>query len=139
MHQGRRRLDEVLAVVEHEEETPPPQVVAQRPLQRLALPDELAGKKPEGSHHRRDDERGVPQRCQLGQPDTVRESLDSFIGHRQGQAGLARPADAGKGDEPGPTEERGHLFLLAAPSDEAGEGGRQVVALDVLGPQRREA
>ncbi len=121
-------LDEVLAVVQHEQHLTARQVGHERVEQRSIRP--LAH-----AEHRRDrlrHQQWVRQRGKFHQPDAVLERADEAGGDPESEPSLAAAADAGQGDEvPITTEHQGaQVSNLPIASDEGrGVGGQVVVAV----------
>jgi hypothetical protein len=116
------RVDEVLAVVEHEQEPPRPQVVDQRFVDGpvgLVGQAERGGDGP-GDQRRRGDRR------QIDEPDPVRVVARQPVGDLDREARLADPARPGQRDQAGHGEERADLGALRLAPDEAGRAEREV-------------
>jgi len=120
------RLDEVLAVVQHEEHLTARQESHERGEQRSIRP--LAH-----AEHGRDhlwDEQWVRQGGKFHQPDAVLERADETGGDSKSEPSLATAADASQGDEaPVITEDQlAQVGNLPIASDEGRGVGRQIVA-----------
>jgi hypothetical protein len=122
--EGGAGLDEVLAVVQHEEERARAQV-GQQVRRRIGARGEPEG---QGLRHRLGDERGLGDAGQLDQPDAVGEARGQIGGDGEGQAGLAAAAHAGHGDQRGSGERLGERGALALAPDQRGVHDREVVA-----------
>ena len=91
----RRRIDDVLEVVEHQEQASRSQIGAQRRLYRLGggfANAERAGDG--GGDHRRGGDRR-----QRDEPDAIGVLPNQFGGHTQGQAGLAGATGSGEREQ----------------------------------------
>ena len=119
----RRGLDHLLEVVKDEQDlagaNPAGQAVADRDG---AVLDESQGR-----GDRRSDEGRLANRFEGDEVDAVGEAFGDQRRELEGQAGLARPAWAGQGEQPGRTQHRAGLLELGAPADKRGHLGRQVV------------
>ena len=125
--QGLRQVghvvDDVFAVVEHEQELLVLKVIRERLLQRpRRLFLDL-----ERERHGTLDLRPVGQGREIDQPDAIGELFDEIGGNLEGQPGLARTARARDGDQMVVMEPTLDLLDLALPPDEAGELDGQVV------------
>ena len=128
---GSRRRQQVLHVVQHQQETPAPQVRAQD-VERGAA-GRLA--QPQRPRDGRREQGRVGQRGEGDEPDAVGVPGRHRPGNLQGQAGLPHAPRSGQGQQArARTQEQlpdsGHLAL---PPDEARQGGRQVQPLGVQG------
>ena len=131
---GGGRQD-VLAVVEHEQQTP----ARQRRRRCSSVTDASgAGRDAQRGRHRVGHGRGVADGGQLDQPDPVGELVRQLGGDLDGQAGLADAAHAGEGHQPVGAHQLADLLHLELAADEAGELHRQVPGRGVERPQRRE-
>ncbi len=115
--QRGRRLDHVLAVVEHQEG----RSIGEGPTEcrdRIAALGET-----EGSHDRQRDVAGR-ERNELDEPGRRSGPIDVRPRGLDGEAGLAHAAGPDEGDEPGVGEELHELGERAVAPEEAGERGR---------------
>jgi hypothetical protein len=130
----RAGLGHLLEVVRDLEELAVAEVVAQD-LQHGA-----AGRlgHAQGPGQDRGDQPGVGHRGQVGEEGAVTEAGPQPLGDVEGQAGLAGPAGAGEGEQPGLAEEPHGLGGLVLPAHERGELGRQVARPGVQRPGGRE-
>ena len=117
---GGDHLEQVLAVVEHQQRRAAGQVLVQRRVQRPARPLADAEQRRDGladeplAHRDQVDEHGagrVPRRRGLGRPGR--------------QPGLAHAAGADQGHHPAAGQGRQYRGLLPVPADEAGPGRGQ--------------
>ena len=90
------RIQQVLAVIQHQQEVRRPQPVSKRLKHRHIplLPN------PQRLHHLRRDQPRIGDTGQLGQPHAVRKLLYRLDGRLQGQPGLTGPARPGERDQP---------------------------------------
>jgi len=125
------RVDQVLAVVEDQQHPPGLQQLHQ-PLHRILLRRQGDRAWPEPTADAQGRGHGVghrplaAQRGQLDQPDPVGDVVGQAGRHLHGQAGLARPARTGEGDQPGLFEHGGDPGHLLVPADEAGQRDARV-------------
>ena len=117
------RIDQMLTVVEHEQQSSRRQVVA-----------ENAGQRPSGllpylesSGHGLCHQGRIGQRRQLDQPDPVVEDLHQLAGRDQREPGLSRAARAGQADQSVLPEQTSDLGELRLAADEAADLRGQVV------------
>ncbi|CAN5532057.1 hypothetical protein BH20ACT10_BH20ACT10_00610 [soil metagenome] len=132
LRQPRARLDEMLAVVE-EDQAPP----VSQSRRKLAL-HLSSGALPDAKHGGRlpRDERRIPQRIQLHQPDPVREctpgnSRQTFVAREaprrlQREPGFAGAADPGEREKSARTDHAPHLIEFRLAPDEARQRKREV-------------
>ena len=100
----------------------------------------LGGRLPHPQHagHLRRHRRRVVHGGQLHERHPVGMALDPLGGGVDGQPGLADPRRAGQRHEPVGVERVGDRRQLVGPTDQRGRLERQVVAVGVQRPQRRE-
>jgi len=113
---------EVLAVVEHEQQLPPPE-------RRHQGQDRWRGAMllhTQGGGDSRRDQVGVAEAGEFDQPHLHGGRLRQGSSHRQGQPGLADAAGTGQCDQPGAIEQMLDRCRIPLPPDEAGERVRQV-------------
>ena len=91
----RRRVDDVLEVVEHQEQAPRSQIGAQRRLDRLGGGFANAERAGDGGG----DQRRGRDRRQRDEPDAIGVRLDQIGGDLQGQAGLAGATRSGEREQ----------------------------------------
>jgi hypothetical protein len=139
--QGGARVDQVLAVVQHQQHVPAVELCDQGlpcPVGRRQL---HSG----GSGDRLGDEVRLRQGGEIHERRAVAEALGPAGRHREGEPGLAAAAGSGEGQQSAPPERLLHLGDLALAADENGRGFRQrrprpcgplPVGLDRVGQQR---
>ena len=132
----RRRVDDVLEVVEHQEQASRPQIGAQR--RSIELGGGFAnaeGAGDGGGHHRRGRDRR-----QRDEPDAIGVRLDQIGGHMQGQAGLAGATGSGEREQAdtGLFQPAADLRRQRFATDERRQLRRQVMGLPVQTLERRE-
>ena len=119
---SRRRVDDVLAVVEHEEQ-PPSAERPRDPLGRRLGPAEL-------QPGRRGDDGGdecrVRQWRQIGEPGAIGAARQQAPCHLQAEPRLAHPAGADQGDGTVRPEQTGHLVELGLAADQLRSRCREV-------------
>jgi hypothetical protein len=93
-HHGRH-VDDVLAVVQHKQHVPRPQVLDRGDRRRLPGPSLQAQRRRELVR----DVLGIGQPCERDHVDALEKS-PQLGGHPQGEPGLADPPDPGQGDQP---------------------------------------
>ena len=123
VHELRARVDDVLAVVEHEQE------LARRAYASSASTRLLARRVGDAERHR-DRPRHEPVFGKLGEvdePDAVDPRIDLPPRRLQREPRLARTAEPGDRDEPALAQELLELVELALAADEARKRRRQVV------------
>jgi hypothetical protein len=118
----RRRLEKVLAVVEHHQQLP---LSRMRKEHRHRLGTGLVAEVAGGEHHVWD-ERGIAHLGQLDPPRAVAKTPCQVVHRPEGQARLAHAAGADQADQPGGRQLAAQLRKLAAAADEAGDLGRHV-------------
>ena len=132
--QRRRPLEQVLAVVQHQQQPFGAQELRQR------LTGVLAG--PGGQReHRRDriiDPGHVADRGQLSEPRAVGEPRRHLGGGLQPQPGLAHPAGTGQRHHPRPAQCGHGLLQLTLPADERAHRHRQIPGALSNSADRRE-
>ncbi len=116
------RLDQVLAVVQHQQRRPSLEMLDQQ-VGRIAV---RALPQPQRRRHGPRDQPGVAGRGQLHQPDAIPERLQQLGGGLERQAGLAGAARADQGHEPALLEPLLDLVKLAPAPHEAGQLAGQV-------------
>ena len=127
---GERRasVDQVLAVIQHEQERPGAQVLRQSSRERSATPFMEA----EHQGHRLRHHGRVDQRRQFHQPDAVRVPWQDIGRNVQGEPRLPDPRRAGQGQEPRGPQQAGDLGLLVLTADKTREPGGQIAAWPLL-------
>ncbi len=115
-------VEHVLAVVQHQQQLPPAQILDHGLLDRQPVP----ATDPQRRRHGVADRAAVRQGCQFTPPHPVGEPGRLVPGDLLGQPGLADPARPGQRDQRRPAERRRHQRDLVAPPDEAGLPARQV-------------
>jgi hypothetical protein len=121
LHDGRRGVDQVLAVVQDEQEPAPGEMAGEGLEQRLARPLDDA-------EHRRDrlgDQGAVVERGQRDEPDLGRLAGREPAGHLDRKPRLAQSGRARDGDEPRFREQSGQVGHVVLAPDEAGRLRRQ--------------
>lgn len=113
-------LEEVLAVVEHDEHPPIRQVLDEHIDRRLGRGDPDAV----GVGERLTDQRGLVHIGELDEAHPAGEGPPYVEGDPEGEAGLPHPSHAGDGDQPGDREQTPGLGGLPPPPDEARHLGR---------------
>lgn len=110
----RARVDQVLAVVEHDEEPPPQQVVGER------LADVPAGllAHPENVGHRFRDELRIRQRSEVDKPSAVGKVAEKLGPHLQREPRLAHAAGSRERHEPGLGQRIADAGDVVVPPDE---------------------
>ncbi len=131
---ARRRVGDLLEVVEDQKELLAAQVVDQH-VQHRAI-GVLAEAQRAGD--RRHDQLGIGDRRQRHEPGAVRQCLLHRGGDLDREAGLAGPTGPGERQQPRPLEQPADLGDLGLATDEGRELGRDVADARVLGPRRRE-
>ncbi len=126
-HHGGGGVDQVLAVVEHEQHFP----IADRVRQRVGGNVAAPGVEAEHDGDRGGDQAGVRPRRQLDQPDVVAEGGQQGAGDLQRQPRLADAAGAHDSDRPIGGGEIQHVPHGGGPADQRRRCRRQV-ALDRL-------
>src|SRR5262249_4127917 len=116
-------VEQVLAVVQHQQQQP----VGQRRQQRVR--EELPGhlRHPERAGRRARDEAGIGQRRQLDQPGAVGVGGGEVGGRGQRQSGLAAAARPGQRQQSRLAQASDDLGQRRLAADEGGQRGRQVV------------
>ena len=121
--QRRRRLEQVLAVVDHQQHALVFQLLRhrlqQRPARLFAHAQHLRGL---GRH-----ERAVAQRREVDEPDAVGKLAGHLGRHLQAQPRLAQPAHAQQGDQARRPQRRLQLVEFTVTAQERGALLRQVV------------
>ena len=130
----RRRGQDVLAVVDHDEQAS----ARQRVDDALGHRPARSGRDPEDRRHGVGHGRGIADRRQLDHPDAVGELVGQLGGDLHREPGLADPARTGEGHEPVRLHELADLLHLHLAADEARDLHRQVPGGRVQRPQRRE-
>jgi hypothetical protein len=128
------RLEEMFAVVEHQQKLLVAQELDYCLLDRLGRPRCHR----EQRRDRVRDTVAVADRCQLTPPGAVTELGKRLRRHLQRQTGLAHPTHPGQGHCPDLTERGGDTRQLALAADERARRRRQVPHERVQRPQRRE-
>jgi hypothetical protein len=128
-------LGEVLAVVQHQQHLAPADVLDQPLGRRGAGPVDQAERRGDRPRH----QRPFGQGGQLDPPHAVLEVARRAhpLGHRQRQARLAGPADAGERDQPAGGQQLLDLRHLALAADEARQRQRQAAAAGPFRDRRR--
>jgi hypothetical protein len=116
------RVDQVLAVVQHQQQLPPGQVLRQRGGRRVPGPVLQAQRLRDGLGH----QRLLPQLVQPDQLPPVAERPRQPGRGAQRQPGLAHPAGPGQCHQPRPSQQLPDLGQLTAVADEAGQLGWQI-------------
>jgi hypothetical protein len=126
--QLRARPHDMLAIVQHDQAPLLPQGL------RKLLPHLAPGSLPDTQHggDLQCDERRVPQRIELHQPDPIRKIALAEVTRKaprrlQCESSLATPADPNEREEPPPTNDSPQLFEFRLAPDEACQRQRQVV------------
>ncbi len=109
-------IEQVLAVVHHEQQLTSSEIRCQRRGERLR-PMLADAERP---RHRRGHQRRLGQRRQLDQPDPVGEPVPDLGRDTQRQARLAHPRRTGQRHQPVGLEQPGEIRHLPLASDEAG-------------------
>jgi hypothetical protein len=123
-------LQEVLAVVEHDEHASIPQVVDERRGERA--PGLLGD--PERCRDALEDQAFVGERAELDHPAAILELVEHVGRDLQREPGLADTAGAREGEQRGRLEERARIPQLALSADERRELAGQVVGTGFDGP-----
>jgi hypothetical protein len=128
---GKRRagIDQVLAVVEHDERVAVAELLNER---RLGVPPVGQCQAQRGRHLGRH-QLGVSERGELHQPGAVLKRRHAPRREFAGKPALARPASPAEGQQPGAGEQPVNFTELPLATDEAGRLVRQVVP-----PRRRD-
>jgi hypothetical protein len=112
------RLDQMLAIVQHEEKVLGLKGIDER------VPNRAAGLL--GDLKRTGDGPGymggIRYGSQLHQPDAIAVLRQHGAGHRLGQTGLARTTGSGQRDQAGRAQQSLHLHLLTRSPNEAAQG-----------------
>ena len=116
LDQGRHRVDQVLAIVEHEQEMPVADGARER-LRRDLLAAELQSQR--AGHCGRRESR-VGKRRQFDEPRAMLEVGEQDAGGLHGKRGLSDPARAGQGHHPIGGDEVTHALHRRRPADELG-------------------
>jgi len=116
-------VDQVLAVVQHDQDVLRGQRIDQGPGDR---PARLPGD-PQRPGNRRRHRVLAGDRRELHQPHPVTGSVQHLGGHLQAQPGLATPPGPGQGDQARGLHQRPDLCQLPAAADEPRQLGRQIV------------
>ncbi len=119
-----RGVQDVLAVVHHEQQGSTVEVLGDRLLDAESVP--LLH--PERGRHRVTHGRTVGQRGELTQPRSVRELRSGAAGGLDGEPGLADPADPGERDQRALAHGRQNPLDVLVPAEEPGRPPRQVAA-----------
>ena len=117
----RRRLDHVLAVIQHDQEAPGAHG-RRHPLGGLRAGE----REPEGHRNRGRHQPGIRQRRELGDPDAVRVARQALPRDLQSQPGLADTARPDQRHEPVDAEQLRHLRERGIPADQLRGRCRQV-------------
>ena len=120
-HQARRRLQDVLAVIQHHQQLTAGQRADQPGGRGRRIPLGHA----QGPRDAGRDQRRIGERGQLDQPGAVAEAGLGQRRHPQRQPGLAAPARAGQRDHPGQAEAFEHGSYLRAAAHQRAHLGRQ--------------
>ncbi len=132
VHEPCDGVEQVLAVVEHEEELFRPQEVEQGLVERLPH----AWLHPERRRECLDERIGVADPGELAEPRAVPVTRERVGGDLHREARLAHAADARDGDHPRVAERGGDVGQLRGTADEARGLERQVPRERVERPQR---
>jgi hypothetical protein len=120
--QGCHRLDQVLAIVEHEQEVP----VADAGRERLGG-DPLAAKlQSQRAGHRGGNESGVGKRRQLDEPRPILEVGEQVADGLHGERGLSDPARPGQCHHPIGGHEIMHALHRQRPTNQPGDDQREI-------------
>ncbi len=114
-------VDEVLAVVEHQQNLSVAQVGHER-LGRAGPVPSRVGQADRGAEALRQ-EVGLPQVSQFDDVDAVGEDPARVTGHPQGEPGLAHAADPGQRDQAGARQQPSDPGGLGASADQRGQFG----------------
>jgi hypothetical protein len=120
-HQARRRLQDMLAVIQHHQQLTAGQLAHQPGGRGRRIPLGHA----HGLRHAGRDQRRIGERGQLDQPGAIAEAGLGERRHPQRQPGLAAPARAGQRDHPGRAEAFEHRSYLGAAAHQRAHLGRQ--------------
>src|SRR5215203_613398 len=130
IHQLRRLLHEVFAVVQHQKHLFVRQGLHERVAERLTG---TLWHLQSGGHGLRD-QITLREPCQPHQPHPIPVDTNQIPGYLQGQSRLARTSGSCEGKEPCHGQQTLDLDHLPLTSNEAGPRGGQVVFLGVQGP-----
>ena len=72
-------------------------------------------------------QRRIAQRCELDQPDPIREGIQDILSDLEGQAGFSGPSGTGQGDQPVGLDLFGKVDGFGLATDKGGELGGKVV------------
>jgi hypothetical protein len=117
------RVDDVLAVIQHQQQLLP----GQHPGQHIGWRDSRLLAHSQGYGHHRRDLRRILYRRQLGRPRPVGEPARHPPGYLGGQPGLAHPARPGQRHQPVPLQQARDLAHRPVPADEARQRGRETM------------
>jgi len=126
-------LDQVLAVVQHEQQA----LGLERVGERLRQGPTGFLAHPQGRRHRLRRAGGLGEGGQLHQPHAVKVRGQHVRRRSEGQAGLAHPAGTGQRHQAVGAQQRRHRRQLPLAPDEAGQRQGQVVPRAVRRPPRR--
>jgi hypothetical protein len=127
-------VDEVFAIVEHEQQLRLSQALQDVPEQAAVRP--LAHT--ENTGNRLQDQLRIEHRRQIDHPGAIPDLLGHSCGDLDRQPGLSGPAGPRQGDETGAAEQRREFLELPLASNKAGELGQQIVAAGRRGAKQRE-
>jgi hypothetical protein len=134
LDQGRRRRQQVLTVVEHQQQLLAVEKLHQRLLERLPAPRHDV----EHGRHRIDDRLAAAYRRQLAQPRAVPEARQHLGRDLQRQPRFPHTANAGQRHHPRLLQRRERPSQLAVAAHQRRHLQRQVARERIHRPQRRE-